>query len=164
MSYIIAWHVRGPETEKESRGTIDYVFTETDHYQVCEDEQEAQKVYAKLLKKHEKFTNEKGGVYSVSMCAVLESTDYDPVKLPMAGKESKGKYKLLAAFGTTFADYVSEHGFKKFVRDKNKKEELADDPGEFKRLTFSTEAERQAYINGVEDMDGWEDHYIEAVE
>lgn len=55
----------------------------------------------------------------------------------------KEKYKLNVAFGENEADSAETLGF------VNENKDL------WKIKTFNTEAERNAYIQGVEDMNGW---------
>lgn len=60
------------------------------------------------------------------------------------------KFKLYIAFGREATDYVDDHGWKKGL--KSRKDEVQ---GNVHLKSFNTHEERAAYIQGVEDANGW---------
>jgi hypothetical protein len=66
------------------------------------------------------------------------------------------KYNVNVAFNREAVDYAEENGWEALFENK-----LNDENFVFEKVSFDTEAERNAYCKGINDSMGWIEPYFE---
>lgn len=70
--------------------------------------------------------------------------------------EETGKFKLFVAFNREASDYLEEHGIAATIKRAEKAENEGEDTWAIETLTFNTAEERDCYLRGMGDANGWE--------